>query len=150
MSNDVGTTSPLTEESLRAFAVAWYQALDRHDDLASVQANLVPDGLEMVFPETTTYGLEGFAEWYRTVTNKFFDEDHAVRSVEVVSMTPERAEITVLVNWKASKWEPPAPRSDRLDFDAFQRWFVVAGPAGPQVVRYVVETFEPNPGSAAL
>lgn len=144
------TTVPLTEESLRDFAVAWYQALDRHDDLASVLADLVPDGLEMVFPETTTYGVDGFAEWYRTVTNKFFDEEHTVLEVEVVSLTPEQAEVTVLVHWKARKWDPPAPLSQPIDFNAFQRWFVVAGPQGPLVRRYVVETFTPNPGSAEL
>lgn len=150
MSNEASTTVPLTIQSLRAFAVAWYQALDRHDSLASVQANLVPDGLEMVFPETTTHGLDGFAEWYRTVTSKFFDEEHAVRSTEIVSMTAELAEITVLVKWKASKWDPPAARSERLDFMAGQTWTVVAGSAGPLISRYVVDTFDPNPGSAAL
>lgn len=150
MSNDVSTTVSLTEQSLRAFAVDWYQALDRHDDLAVVQTKLVPDGLEMVFPETTTHGLAGFAEWYRRVTNKFFDEVHEVRFTKVISLTAQRAEITVLVNWRASTWNPPAARSERLDFDGFQRWTVVAGPNGPLVSRYVVETFNPNPGSAAL
>lgn len=150
MSNDVTTTVPLTEQVLRDFAVAWYQALDRHVDLESLQEVLVPEGLEMVFPETTTLGLDGFAGWYATVTNRFFDEDHLVKATKIVSMTPDQAEITVHVNWKASKWDPPAPRSARLDFDAFQRWTVLAGPAGPRVSRYVVETFEPNPGSADL
>lgn len=144
------TVVSLTEQSLHEFAVAWYQALDRHDDLESVLTYLVPDGLVMVFPETTTHGLDGFADWYRTVTNKFFDEVHDVRSTEVVSITPERAEITVLVRWKASKWDAPKPHSARLDFDAFQRWTVVAGPDGPRVSRYVVESFDPNPGSAEL
>jgi spermidine synthase len=144
------TTVPLTEASLRDFAVAWYQALDRHDHLEAVQANLVPEGLEMTFPETTASGLEGFANWYRTVTHRFFDEIHQVRATDVVSLDGDRAEITVLVNWRASKWDAPAARSERLDFDAFQRWTVVAGPTGPQVSRYVVETFEPNPGSADL
>ena len=150
MSNDLITAEPLTEQSLRDFAVAWYEALDRHDDLADVQAHLVPEGLEMVFPETTTHGLEGFADWYRTVTHRFFDEVHDVRATEVVSLDGDRAELTVLVNWKASRWDPPAARSERLDFDAFQRWTVVSGPTGPRVSRYVVETFEPNPGSATL
>ncbi len=150
MSNDAITTVPLTEQSLRDFAVAWYQALDRHDDLAAIQANLVPEGLEMVFPETTTHGLDGFADWYRTVTHKFFDEVHEVRATEVTSLDRDRAELTVLVNWTASKWNAPAPRSERLNFDAFQRWTVIATPTGPQVSRYVVETFEPNPGSASL
>jgi hypothetical protein len=143
-------TVPLTEDVLRAFAMAWYEALDRHDDLASVQSHVVPHGLEMVFPETTTSGVDGFGEWYRTVTNKFFDEDHAVRTVDIISIAAEQAEMTVLVNWKASKWDRPSPHSERLDFDAFQRWWVVAGPGGPLIARYVVETFEPNPGSAGL
>jgi hypothetical protein len=150
MSNQATTPVLLTEQSLRDFAVAWYQALDRHDPLEAVQANLVPEGLEMMFPETTALGLEGFASWYRTVTHRFFDEVHDVRATEVVSLDGDRAEVTVLVNWKASKWDAPAPRSERLDFVAFQRWTVVAGPTGPQVSRYVVETFEPNPGSAGL
>jgi hypothetical protein len=150
MSNDVSTTAPLTKQSLRAFAVAWYQALDRHDDLAAVQTLLVSDGLEMVLPEVTTHGLAGFAEWYRTVTNKFFDEVHTVLSTDVVSLTAERAELSVLVNWQASKWDPPAPTSERLDFDSGQTWTLVAGPDGPLISRYVVDTFDPNPGSAAL
>jgi hypothetical protein len=150
MSKEASTAVPLSAQSLRAFAVVWYQALDRHDDLASVQAYLVPDGLEMVFPETTTHGLDGFAEWYRTVTSKFFDEEHTVLSTEIVSLTPGLAEITVLVKWKASKWDPPAARSERLDFTAGQTWAVVAGSTGPLISRYVVDTFDPNPGSAEL
>ncbi len=150
MTADVSTTVPLTESSLRAFAVAWYQALDRHDALQAVRPLLVAEGLVMVFPETTAHGICGFSEWYRTVTHRFFDEEHEVRSTEVVSLTPHRAEITVLVNWKASTWNPPAPRSKRLDFDAGQTWTVIAGSAGPLISRYVVDTFSPNAGSAPL
>lgn len=150
MSNDVGTTVPLTELSLQAFAVAWYQALDRHEDIETVQRFLVHDELEMIFPETTTHGLSGFEIWYGLVTNKFFDEVHDVRSTEIVTLTPEQAEITVKVHWLASKWEPPAPASERLDFHAVQTWQVVAGAHGPRIKRYVVDEFEPNPGSATL
>lgn len=150
MSNEVSTAVPLTELSLQAFAVAWYQALDRHEGLDTIQRFLVHDELEMIFPETTTHGLSGFELWYGVVTNKFFDETHEVRSTEVVALSPEQAEITVIVNWRASKWEPPAPSSERLDFDASQTWSVVAGANGPRIKRYVVDSFEPNPGSAAL
>lgn len=151
MSNDVGTTvAPLTELGLQAFAVAWYQALDRHDDFDTVQHYVVHDELEMVFPETTTHGLSGFELWYGLVTNKFFDEVHEVTSTEVVSLSPEQAQLRVTVHWQASKWEPPAPTSERLDFHAVQTWNVVAGAGGPRIKRYAVDLFEPNPGSAAL
>jgi hypothetical protein len=150
MSHDVSTTPPLTESSLNGYATSWYQALDRHDDLDSVCTFLVDDGLEMVFPETTTHGLSGFAEWYRTVTHKFFDEAHEVLSTDVRSLSADRAEMTVLVRWKASTWQPPAAHSARLDFTAGQTWTVVAGPDGPLISRYVVDTFDANPGSAPL
>lgn len=150
MSSQATRTMPLTLQSLISFAVGWYQALDRHDSLALVQANLVSDGLVSVFPETTVYGLDGFAEWYETVTRKFFDEEHTVISTEIASMTPEAAEMTVVVRWKARKWDPPAARSEQIDFVAGQTWSVVAGSAGPLIKRYVVDTFDPNPGSAAL
>ncbi len=153
MSNDVSTdpaTAPLTETGLNAFAVAWYQALDRHDSFEVVQNYVVHDELVMVFPETTTNGLSGFEIWYGLVTNKFFDEIHEVTGTEITNLTPERATVTVSVHWQASKWEAPAPLSERLDFNAVQTWDVVPGPNGPRIKRYVVDLFEPNPGSAAL
>lgn len=146
----LSTSPPLTERMLHDFAVAWYQALDRHDPLPAVLSLLAPDGLVMVFPETTTVGVDGFAAWYRTVTHRFFDEAHEVRSTDVVSLTPDRAVVTVAVNWRASAWDPPAAASRRLDFDAGQTWTVLAGPAGPVISRYVVDSFVPNAGSATL
>ncbi len=157
MTHDLSTAQPaaqpavpLAASTLRHLADAWYDALDRHDDLESVSGYLVDDGLEMVFPETTTHGLSGFAEWYRAVTARFFDEVHEVLSVEVRPLGDDRAEMTVLVRWRASTWTPPAARSARLDFTAGQTWTVVAGPDGPRISRYVVDTFDANPGSAPL
>ena len=62
-----------TEEDIRAAVADWYRALDRHDDLPSVLPYLVDDGLEMRFPEVTSRGHAGFADWYKAVTNRFFD-----------------------------------------------------------------------------
>lgn len=140
-----------TEAAIRSMAVEWYKALDRHEDLADVLRYLVDDGLEMRFPETTSRGHAGFADWYKAVTNRFFDEVHTVTSVEVSGLTAGRADVTVVVNWQARIWNPPAPRSQWLGFDAYQTWEVVSGPDGdPQVKTYIVDRLEPMPGSASL
>lgn len=140
-----------TEAAIRAMVADWYVALDRHVELADTLAYLAEEGLEMRFPEVTSRGREGFADWYKAVTNRFFDEVHTVKSVELTSLTDERAELTVVVNWQARIWNPPAPRSEWLGFDAYQTWEVVAGPGGaPQIRTYVVDALEPMPGSASL
>jgi hypothetical protein len=141
----------LTEQAIQTMTAGWYQALDRHDDLADVLPYLVDDGLEMRFPEATARGHTGFADWYKAVTNRFFDEAHTLTSVEVRSLSDQQAEVTVVVNWQARIWNPPAARSQWLGFDAYQTWELVAGPAGqPQIKTYVVDSLAPMPGSASL
>lgn len=145
----IGQTT-LTQTSINDFAVAWYRALDRHDELDSVLKMLVPEGLEMRFPETTARGYEGFTDWYNAVTLKFFDEVHTVRRVDVVTLDGSTAEVKVLVNWQARVHEGREAKSKWLGFDAYQTWMVVAGPEGPQIKTYIVDRLEPMPGSAPL
>jgi ketosteroid isomerase-like protein len=140
---------PLTEKSIRAVAEEWYRALDRHDLLEDVLPYLVDDGLEMVFPEGTSRGHEGFTDWYKAVTNRFFDEEHTVTAV-IPNITGDTAEVQVNVNWQAKIWDPPTPTSSWLGFDADQTWVVVATEGGPKIQRYVVNDLAPMPGSAAL
>jgi hypothetical protein len=142
----------LREKAIRDTVAEWYQRLDRHDDLSLLLPYLVDEGLEMVFPETTKYGHAGFTEWYDVVTRRFFDEVHTVRSVEIRPAEDGlSAELSVVVNWQAKIWDAPAPNSVWLGFDAYQTWSVVADPAGrPQVLRYVVDSLDPMPGSASL
>lgn len=140
----------LTEPAIRAMITNWYEALDRHEDLPAVLPYLVDDGLEMRFPEATARGHGGFTDWYRAVTNRFFDEVHQVSSVDVANLTADRAEVKVVVNWQATVWDPPERGSRWLGFDAYQTWEVVAGPDGPQIKKYVVDKLEPMPGSATL
>jgi ketosteroid isomerase-like protein len=146
------TVSPsaLTDEAIQLFAVAWYEALDRHDELESVLEMLVDDGLEMRFPEVTSRGHEGFTDWYEAVTTRFFDEIHTVRLVDVRSNDGNTAEVKVVVNWQAKAHDGRDARSKWLGFDAFQTWTVVSGPAGPQIKIYTVDRLEPMPGSAQL
>jgi hypothetical protein len=140
-----------TEADIRAMVADWYVALDRHVELAEALTYLVDDGLEMRFPEATERGHAGFAEWYKAVTHRFFDEIHTLTSVRITTLTPDRAELKVVVNWQASIWNPPAPKSVWLGFDAEQTWEVAPGPGGrPLIKTYIVDALKPMPGSGSL
>lgn len=141
----------MTDSVIRDTVAQWYGALDRHDDVDSLLPYLLDEGLEMRFPETTARGHAGFREWYGVVTRRFFDEQHTVTGVEIHRDGPTSATLAVVVNWQARIWDPPAPRSSWLGFDAYQTWTVVAGAGGrPQVRIYAVDDLVPMPGSPAL
>jgi SnoaL-like protein len=140
----------LTEQAIATFAVNWYEALDRHDDLDSVQALLADEGLEMRFPEVTSRGHDEFAAWYLAVTTRFFDEQHTVRSVGVQSIVDGVAQVKVLVNWQCKGHDAQDAQSKWFGFDSYQTWTVIAGPAGPQIRVYGVDRMVPMPGSAEL
>nr|WP_042188734.1 nuclear transport factor 2 family protein [Kibdelosporangium sp. MJ126-NF4]CEL18422.1 hypothetical protein [Kibdelosporangium sp. MJ126-NF4]CTQ97905.1 hypothetical protein [Kibdelosporangium sp. MJ126-NF4] len=142
-------TERLTEQSIRKLVDDWYLALDRHEDFETVRGMVVDDGLEMRFPETTARGHAGFGEWYKAVTNKFFDELHEVTDVSA-AIDGDKATVLVRVNWQATVWNPPEPHSVWLGFDADQTWVVVAGEHGPQIRTYVVNELVPMAGSASL
>jgi hypothetical protein len=144
------TPRTLNDRAIHQFTVAWYEALDRHDSLSDVLTMLVDDGLEMRFPEVTSYGHKGFTEWYDAVTTRFFDEVHTVRSVDVLSDDGSTAEVKVVVNWQAKAHDGTDAKSKWLGFDAYQTWTVAAGPNGPQIQIYTVDRMQPMPGSAAL
>jgi len=141
----------LTEKTVGTLVTNWYQALDRHDDVAEVLPYLIDDGLEMRFPEATARGHAGFADWYKAVTNRFFDEVHTVSSVEVAALDGAAATVRVVVNWQAHIWNPPAAKSEWMGFDAFQTWELVTDPRGTvRLKTYIVDRLEPMPGSASL
>ena len=71
----------LNLKDAQQLADQWYAALDQHAPLSDVTQFLIDDGLEMRFPEATAKGHAGFAEWYRAVTNRFFDEKQDRKSV---------------------------------------------------------------------
>lgn len=136
---------------LGQWVAEWYRALDRHDDVESVLPYLVDDGLELRFPEGTFTGHAGFRAWYEAVTTRFFDEVHEVKKVEVQPWEADRTTAKVVVNWQATVWDPPAPRSGWLGFDAYQTWELVRDRTGrPRVRVYAVDSLEPMAGSASL
>jgi hypothetical protein len=141
----------LTIDEVRTLADEWYAALDRHVPLSEVTNYLLDDGLEMRFPEATAKGHAGFADWYRNVTNRFFDEKHVITKVGG-TVTGDEAEVSVLVRWEAHIWDPPAASSAWLGFDADQTWVVVKedGDVTPKIKTYIVNELAPMPGSASL
>lgn len=141
--------STLNDEQIRKFVADWYHALDIHVPMVDVLPMLADEGLEMVFPEATLHGKAEFEGWYQRVIRLFFDEIHKVKSVGI-QKDGDRYNLDVVVEWHASVWNPPEATSKRISLDAFQRWVVVAGPAGPVVKTYIVDRLEYHPGSATL
>lgn len=140
----------LTESEIHDFAVAWYRKLDTHDPLVELLPLLADSGLEMRFPEGTVYGRAGFEGWYERVIRIFFDEEHTVKETSIVE-PGDRMRVKVVVNWQAKAWEPPAPKSKWLGFDAYQTWVVERSAAGePVILTYIVDELRPMPGSGSL
>ncbi len=135
---------------IEAFVADWYRKLDIHAP-AEELISMVADQVEMQFPEGTVRGVEEFRAWYEGVIRLFFDELHTVTRVGIV-WRDDRYRLDVVVNWQARRWNPPAPRSEWIGFDAYQRWEMIASPASgrPVVVRYIVDELRAMPGSPPL
>ncbi len=126
--------NPLTDENIKAFAAAWYVALDNHAPAEEV-ASFLTDDVQMVFPEKTLPTLADAQAWYAGgkytdgtdapgVINIFFDENHNVVSVERTGGTDDAPELKVVVAWQASWFVAPATKPRRTSLDATQAWTI--------------------------
>jgi len=142
--------APLTESEVNQLAADWYKMLDIHVPVDEY-VPLLADDVEFRFPERTVRGFGGYRGWYEAVTNKFFDEVHTLKKVEVTTQG-DSADVKVVVNWQASVWNPPAARSERINADAYQTWVVTRSPRTQKAViqLYIVDSLEYAPGSATL
>lgn len=143
-------SAEITATEAQELAQRWYHNLDVHAPLAEFIPLLAGTGLTMVFPEATATGFPGFKGWYERVIGLFFDEVHTLKQVQ---LTPkgDRAEVKVVVKWEASRWTPPAPRSERIIADAYQTWELIRSSSGqPVILTYVVDAIEYYAGSAKL
>jgi len=143
--------APLTTEEVQALASEWYRKLDVHAPMVEILPLLADEELEMVFPEATVHGYTGFEGWYQRVIRQFFDEVHTLK--EVTPIPVEGAvEVKVVVQWQASIWNPPNPKSDRIKCDAYQRWVVKRSPQTQKAVitNYIVDSLEYAEGSVRL
>lgn len=139
----------ISQEQVRAFAAAWYQALDFHMPPSVVGALVAEDEVEMVFPEKTLHGASDFMAWYAGgtysdgnktpgVINIFFDENHNIAEI-TSAIDGDTAEVRIVVAWQASWFEPPAAKSKRVSADFTQAWTLRAttrNPYGLEITRY--------------
>jgi len=149
----MSNSAPLTKSEVESMVIAWYKALDVHEPMVKVLPMLAEENLKMVFPEATVYGQDGFEGWFQTVIRIFFDEVHTMKELDVkVSPDGSKADVKLCVTWYASRWKPPADKSERLMFDAYQTWEVIRSPKSglPVVVTYIVDKLDPLPGSVPL
>ena len=136
---------------IEAFVADWYRKLDVHAPSEQL-VSLVTDTVEMQFPEGAVHGAEAFQNWYEGVIRLFFDELHNVTHVGF-SKQDDRYLLDVVVNWQARRWNPPAPRSEWIGFDAYQRWELIHTPDDSgrlMIARYIVDELRPMPGSKPL
>ena len=143
--------APLTQKEIAAFAAEWYRKLDVHAPMVECLPMLADEDLEMRFPETTIRRWSGFEGWFQTVVRIFFDEVHTVKSVKA-KIKGETAAVKVVVRWEASRWKPPAARSERIIADAYQTWIVrrSATTGKPEIVTYIVDGLKYARGSVRL
>ena len=140
---------PLTQETIRSFAEAWYKGLDDHIPQVQLLPLLMDEGLVMNWPEGQTLGHEGFEGWYQRVIRIFFDEVHIVKSTDA-QIQGDTATVKVVVHWEASVWEAPSPRSKRISLDAYQTWEVRLIDGAIKLATYTVDELKYLPGSATL
>lgn len=137
----------LTESEVRQFVSDWYQKLDVHVSTEEILPLLIGESLEMQLPETTLHGLDDFKGWYDRVIHTFFDEVHTLQTVDITTKS-DRADVHLVVRWEASRWNAPAAKSERLAFDADQRWEIARSPLTqkPAIATYIVDALTPLPG----
>lgn len=143
-------TADIQEEDIKALVKEWYQKLDDHAPVGQLLPLLAENELIMVFPEARLSGQDDFQRWYHGVVRSFFDEIHDVKSLRIGK--GEELSVSVTVEWQASRWIPPAARSERIILVAEQLWSVQRiGVLGkPVISRYEVLKLDYKNGSARL
>jgi hypothetical protein len=144
-------SSLLLRDEIETFAADWYRKLDEHVSVEQLIPMLAEREVEFLLPETSFRGVDAFREWYEGVIRLFFDESHTLQRVDV-SGQGDRVLVDVVVNWQARRWNPPAPHSQWIGFDAYQQWEMTRSPLTgyPVIQRYVVNELRPMPGSSPL
>jgi hypothetical protein len=140
----------ITHPELWAFSASWYRLLDIHAPLESFRPLLTKD-VQLVFPESTVEGFDGYSSWYKNVINIFFDEEHTLKVADIINQNDSVCDAHVVVNWHASIWNAPEARSIRLMMDADQTWQLRRQEDGSLAIsKYVVNYMTYETGSCKL
>ncbi len=99
---------------------------------------------ELKFPEATLSNRAGFSSWYQGVKEKFFDQQHLIRHLDINFIDANQAFLVVWVNWQAKLRTQDKPQSEHLDFDAMQLWRVVKEEQGWCIAEYQVVELKNN------
>lgn len=149
----MGDLATLSKAEVEKLVKDWYLKLDVHAPMLEVLPMLADKELEMKFPEATLHGHAKFEGWYQVVIRIFFDEVHTMKELNIkLSKDKTQADVKLVVYWEASRWNPPAAKSERLMFDAAQTWVIRRSPETglPVIVTYIVDGLTPMEGSAEL
>jgi len=139
-----------THPEIWSFASNWYRLLDIHAPIDSYK-NLLTEDVKLIFPEANLEGFSGYSQWYKNVTNLFFDEQHTLKTADIVKEEDNECQLHVVVNWHASIWTPPASHSSRLKMDADQTWKIIKQSNGDLAVsEYIVNELIYEEGSCKL
>lgn len=139
----------LTNLEINQLVYDWYKKLDVHAPVEELTPLLASSGLEMKFPEATLTTMDEFKDWYKKVTNLFFDEIHNMKMLDI-NVNGHTATVKLVVNWQAKIWNPPAAKSQWLGFDAAQTWIVKKEDERAVIQQYIVDGLDPMEGSASL
>ena len=144
--------SSISESEVKSLALDWYDKLTKKVPIDQYIYLLAKQNLKMEFPNgNQVFEWDGFQNWYKQVTNTFFDQIHILKHLEV-KPNGEIAEVQIVVHWEASMWQPPAAKSERVILDAYQNWQVRNSIETqlPVIQTYVVDRFEYAEGSTKL
>jgi hypothetical protein len=142
----MGPTSALTNGEVQELVYEWFRQITDKVPVEQMLAMLDLNDLEMKFPDATLRNEADFRNWYKIVTGLFFDQVHDVKLL-AVDLQGAEANVTLIVNWQARTWKPPAAKSEWQGWYIHQRWHVRWGAqiGKPVVARYIVGQFDPPP-----
>lgn len=125
-------------DTITQFGRSWFDKLNQHVNVESIIDMVSDSNLEMVFPEQSIQNHQEFQEWYKTVGETFYDQDHTIEKFDI--QISDAAKIDVVVVWKAKQ------RSDdkSLAVRVTQSWVVTQSLSTglPVITNYVVESFD--------
>jgi hypothetical protein len=144
-------TAPITAADVRELAADWYSRWDAHAPAEEFKPLLATEGVQIQHGDTPLEGFAGFTTWYEAANNTFFDEVHTVKEVTLLSGT-EPVNVRLVANWQASRWTPPAAKSERINADASHTWVVTRSPTTnrPVLLSYRLDSVQYAEGSAKL